>query len=120
MLQFKIVKKAKNIDETVIECSNITNQFTIKDVNYNIEQLEKAKREVEPIIKLQKAKITNITEHNPSVLKLTEEERMAAHLYNEAFTFIKEAGKKIKEIDKQIKKQKGDLKEINKQTGLEV
>lgn len=120
MLQYKIVKKAKNIEETVIECSNITNEFTIADVNYNITQLEKAKRELEPVIKLQEAKISNIVEHNPSVLKLTDTERMAAHLYNESSIFIKEANKKIKEIDKQLKKQKADLAEIKKQTGLEI
>lgn len=120
MLNYEIKKKAKNLDETIIKVSGVTQEFTIADLKNDIAYLEKTQREIEPVVKLKEAEIHNIVEHHPSVLNLSDEERTAAYLYNQAFVFVKEAKIKLKEISKQIKRSKDDLEEIKKQTGLKL
>ncbi len=120
MLKYKIKKKSKVTADSIIEVSGITREFSIAEVNDNIKSLEKLKREIEPMVGVYEAKITNIVNNHPEVLKLSDEMRTAAYLYNEAYVFVKEAKKKLKEVDKQLKVQKKDLKDIANQTGLEL
>ena len=120
MLNYKIKKKSKVTADSIIEVSGIIREFSVMEVYDNIKSLEKLKRELEPMLKVYEAKITNIVNNHPEVLKLSEDMLVAAYLYNEASVFVKEAKKKLKEVDKQLKVQKKDLKDIAEQTGLEL
>ena len=120
MIQYKIYKKNKDSKETLIEKSGITAQFTISDIERHEEYLVKSLKEIEGQLTLEDAKATNILNNNIFLMKLSEKEIHASHLYFEAMAFSVTAKPKIKEIKEQIKSYKKEKEEIIKQTQLDV
>jgi hypothetical protein len=119
-MQYKIYKKNKDAKEVIIEKSGITAQFTINDIEKHEMYLEKSLKEVEGKLQIEEARSTNILNNNVFLMKLSEEELNAAHLYFESMAFIATAKPKIKEIKDQIKSYKKEKEEIIKQTQLDV
>lgn len=117
---YKIKKNAKKIEDIKIEVSGITNEFTLKEIKANEDYLTKQKKEIEGMVKVQRAKMVNITRNHPSVARFTPEQLTGAYLYKEASAFVSEAESKLKEINKQLREYKKDRDEIKKQIGLEI
>lgn len=120
MIQYKIYKKNKEAKEVVIEKSGTTTQFTINDIEKHEAYLARSLKEVEGQLGIEEAKATNILNNNVFLMKLSEEEIHATHMYFEAMAFSSTAKPKIKEIKEQIKSYKKEKEEIIKQTQLDV
>jgi len=120
MIQYKIYKKNKDAKEVVIEKSGITAQFTINEIEKHESYLARTLKEIEGQLMLEDAKATNILNNNTFLMKMSEEDIHAAHMYFEAMAFSVTAKPKIKEIKDQIKSYKKEKEEIIKQTQLDV
>jgi len=120
-LKYKITKENKdNIFDTEIEVSGVTNKFTPRELVISLKSLNKLLIEITANKKIKAATMKNIENSNPIVKDLSPENLCACYLYYEAFTFNKEADKKLKEIETQIETDETNLEEIKKQTGLDI
>ncbi len=108
MHTYKIVEKNENPKQNVIEKTGITARFTLEE----IEQAEKANAksitELKAMMNHRDAVMKNVVVHHPNVLTISEEDRYAVHMFQEAFAFNKQAEVKLKELEEA---QEGSIKE---------
>ena len=121
MITYKIKEtEAKDTDpmETVIVKTGGEVEFTLAGVNADIIYLQKMKKELLAKKGIEEAKKVNVLGTHPHIEQMSEEDRVACYLYQEAFAFCKVAENKIKEIDEQIAEYEKEKEEIKNQTGL--
>lgn len=72
----------KNYLDTVIERSNLSNTFTLRELEEDLVKLERQARELEGQVKVSSAAIANINHNHPFVSKLSDEQlQTAAYIY---------------------------------------
>lgn len=118
-MKYTIEKKSKAVLETVIKVTDMEKEITVGNILYDEIYNKKNLTEIEGMIKIERAKITNIVNNNPDVKLLDTKMLIAAYLYYNSFATVKEGEKKIKEINKALKNSAKDKKEITKQTGFD-
>lgn len=117
---YKLVENKENPEDQMIEKSGFTHEFTVSGVQTSYAQIEKAKRELAAQKELEEAKMTNISEHHPKVLELSEEERNAVYLYHQAFVTAKACDMKMEEVKSAEDETNQALIDIEEQTGLKI
>ena len=118
-MKYTIEKKSKAVLETVIKVTDMEKEITVGNILYDEIYNKKNLTEIEGMIKIERAKITNIVNNNPDVKLLDTKMLIAAYLYYNSFATVKEGEKKIKEINEALKNSAKDKKEITKQTGFD-
>ncbi len=117
-IEYKVKETSINPHDSVIEKHGQAITFTIGDIDRDVLYLEKAKKELEAQMKLEEAKKSNVVGTHPHIAEMSEEDRVATYLYQQAFAFCKVAESKIKQITEQIESYGTEKEEILKQTGI--
>ena len=108
----------KDFKQSVIKRSNLTNEFTLSDLETHQAQLEKMERELKAQVKLTTSVIENIDRNHKLVSKMSDEQlHTAAYLY-ENKNVLKEAEKKLKEVTKTKKNYKEVIDTIYSKFGF--
>jgi uncharacterized membrane protein YcgQ (UPF0703/DUF1980 family) len=108
----------KDFKQSVIKRSNLTNEFTLRDIETHLSQIEKMERELKAQVKLTTAVIDNIKKNHGFISKMSDEQlHTAAYLY-ENKTVLNEADKKLKEVSRTKKNYKEVIDTIYKKFGF--
>jgi len=117
--KYQIIKEATDNQKSQIRKSGVTIDFTMEQVAEHYNNLKKVQKELKSKLSYEKAKLSNIVEHNPIVNKITDEkEKLAIFMAVEAETLIKKIQKDLEEYTQAIKEYDNELFEIEKQTGI--
>jgi hypothetical protein len=108
----------KQTGDVKIRKSGLTAEFTMNDIDRDIQLLEKKKLELDSQIKIEDAKMQNIDRTNPEVGQMSPEMRQVVYIYERAYAFCKVGKEKVEEIDKMIADYKHELMDIALQTGI--
>ena len=119
-LHYKVVVKKDNPAECVIQKTGMIAEFTLGDINADIELLKKKREEVEGIMKISEARLINIDNTNPEIGEMSEELRQVIFIYAKDFSTAKVAKEKIAEIDAAIKSYRQEALTIAMETGISV
>lgn len=119
-IKYKMKKNNKVAKDVVLEVSGITHLVSLREIETDVKYLEKARKEIDGMLGVEKAKMKNIENNHPWVKKLSEIELLTAFLYYESMAVDKEAIPKLKEINRQLKVYKKEIKDIANQTGLKA
>lgn len=93
----------ENFKESVIERENLTNEFTIADIEKHLETLGKMKTEADATLGVATAMKTNIEKnHNDVLEKLSMEERHHVAMWFEQENIINEISPQVKNVDEEI------------------
>jgi len=87
-----------NFKKAVIARSNLTNLFTLEDVEAQQANLEKMQRELEGQIKVSSAVVVNVEKNHPEVAKLSDEKLAAADYLFENKKLLADSETKLKEV----------------------
>ena len=100
---FKVAEEnKKDFKLSVIERSNMTNSFTIKDIEESQKELQKMKKELESQKGLCEATCDNILRNHKKIGKLTAEEQHHTWMYFENKKVVDDAIAKLKEVDETL------------------
>jgi len=119
-LSYKVIKKSKNVYDTLIKVSGQTREITLREMLSEKKQCEKVIQELESNIKIKEAVKSNVSRTNPIVLTLEEKDLIACYLYQEANSFCNEAKKALDNIKEQLKILNQDFLDALEQTGLKL
>lgn len=96
---FNIKKEnKKDYKRTVIERVNITNEFTLADIENHKADLDKMERELSSQIKVSTAVKANVERNHTFVSKMSDEQLGVAHYLCETKDIIRKAEAKLKEV----------------------
>lgn len=96
----------KNFKKSKIERLNITNEFTLEDIENHMAELDKMNRELTAQIRVSNAAKANVERNHTFVSKLSDEQLNAAHYLAETKEIIKKSEAKLKEVKATQKKYK--------------
>lgn len=119
-LSYKVIKKSKNVYDTLIKVSGGTREITLREMLSEKKQCERVIQELESNIKIKEAVKSNVSRTNPIVLTLEEKDLIACYLYQEANSFCNEAKKALDNIKEQLKILNQDFLDALEQTGLKL
>lgn len=119
-LSYKVIKKSKNVYDTLIKVSGGTREITLREMLSEKKQCERVIQELESNIKIKEAVKSNVSRTNPIVLTLEEKDLIACYLYQEANSFCNEAKKALDNIKEQLKILNQDFSDALEQTGLKL
>ncbi len=97
---FSIAKKHKDFKKSVILRGNLTNEFTLEDVESHQAQIVKMERELNAQIKLTTAVVENVERNHEFVAAMSDEQLNVAAYLAENRNLLSEAKKKLKEVEK--------------------
>lgn len=97
---------------SIIEKRGAVLNFTMNDLEANLEKLRKMEKELSGNLELQEAKRLNYEHHHPVILTLSEEDQYAIFLYYEARALINSSSNKLAEVREQIEKDEAERSEI--------
>ncbi len=97
---FSIAKKHKDFKKAVILRGNLTNEFTLEDVESHQAQIVKMERELNAQIKLTTAVVENVERNHEFVAAMSDEQLNVAAYLAENRNLLSEAKKKLKEVEK--------------------
>ncbi len=97
---FSIAKKHKDFKKSVILRGNLTNEFTLEDVESHQAQIVKMERELTAQIKLTTAVVENVERNHEFVAAMSDEQLNVAAYLAENRNLLSEAKKKLKEVEK--------------------
>lgn len=120
MITYKIKERALDPLDSLITKTGADIEFSLRAVENDIAYLQKNKREMISQMALEEAKMKNVVRTHPHIEKMTEEDRIACYIYQQAYAFCKVAENKIKQIDEQVRDYEAEKEEIKNQTGLAV
>lgn len=114
------IKKAdkKNFKKSIIERSNLTNEFTIEDIENHKAELEKMERELNAQIRVSNAAKANVERNHPFVSKMSDVQLNAAHYLSETKELIRKSEAKLKEVKATKKKYDEVLKVVMTKFGF--
>lgn len=116
---FSIVKDNKrDFKNAVIERGNLTNQFTVAEVEIDYMRLEQMEKELTSQIKLSTAALDNIDRNHPFVMKLSDEQLATASYVYETKKVKSQAESKLKQVKNGMKKYRDVLETIYKKFGF--
>jgi regulator of sirC expression with transglutaminase-like and TPR domain len=108
----------KNFKKSVIERMNLTNQFTIEDIENHKAELEKSRRELNAQIRVSKSVVENVERNHPIIATLTPEQLNAAHYLSETKEILAKSEAKLKEVSKTEKRYEQVLSVIYRKFGF--
>ena len=94
----------KDFKKSVIERVNLTNEFTIEDIEKHQRDLDKMAREATAQIRVTKAAIGNVEKNHKFVSKMSDEQLNAAHYLWDAKVLLRDTEKKLKSVNETKKK----------------
>jgi septal ring factor EnvC (AmiA/AmiB activator) len=116
---FTIIKEDKNdFKNARIERGNLTSEFSIKELETDLAQLEKIDGEAKAQVSLSSSVIKNIGDNHPFVSKLSDEQLAIASYLYETKEVLKGAEKKVTQIKADRKKYKEVLDTIYEKFGF--
>lgn len=96
----------KDYKKSIIERVNITNEFTLADIENHQADLDKMERELTAQIRVSNAAKENVERNHPFVSKMSDEQLNAAHYLFETKDIIRKSEAKLKEVKATQKKYK--------------
>jgi len=120
MISYTLKKAEQEGQEDLIVKVGQSHEFKMSDVKTHMIQLDKNVTSLKSQIELESAKMTNIEQHHPEVLDLSDEKLVAVSLFMQAKTAVKQYSDKLVEIEALQKEYGEELKEIESQTGLKM
>lgn len=116
---FKLKKEnKKDFKKSVIERSNLTNEFTLEDIENHQTELDKQERETVAQIKISTAVIGNVERNHPFVSKLSDEQLNTAAYLAETKDILKKSEAQLKAVRATKKKYKEVVTVIYKKFGF--
>lgn len=94
----------KNFKKSTIERGNITNEFTLEDIEIHMADLEKMNRELTAQIRVSKAAKENVERNHKFVSKMSDEQLGVAHYLAETKEILRKSEAKLKEVKATKKK----------------
>lgn len=98
----------KNFKKSIIERVNLTNEFTLEDIENHKAELDKMERELTAQIRVSNAAKENVERNHTFVSKMSDEQLSAAHYLFETKDIIRKSEAKLKEV-KTTKKKYGEV-----------
>lgn len=114
-MEYKIIEKGEDIKDAQIEKRGHVITFTMREVEAHVSQLKKLFTEVTAKAAVEKAKMTNVENYHPFVLKMSDEDLSTIHTYMTAKMMFEVASGKAEEIEKQLKEYEVETADILKQ-----
>lgn len=108
-MQYKIKGEYTDIKDATIEKTGHSNEFSMRDIERENEQVDKIVRELQGQIKLEIAKLTNIEENHAIVKTLDDKDLFACAMYGESKLLKIKSEEKLKSIEEHKEK---NLEEI--------
>jgi hypothetical protein len=116
---FKLKKEnKKDFKRSIIERHNLTNEFTLADIENHKAELEKMERELKAQIRVSNAAKENVESNHPYVSKMSDEALNAAHYLSETKEIIAKSEAKLKEVVATLKKYKEVEKVVMEKFGF--
>ena len=116
---FSIAKaNKKDFKKAVIQRSNLTNEFTLEDIETHQVELDRLEKELTAQIKLSTAVVGNVERNHPFVSKMSDEALNAAAYLAETKNILRDAEKKLKEVKQTKKNYKEVVDTIYKKFGF--
>lgn len=110
---FSIAKEnKKDFRKTLIARANLTNHFTIEDVEDDLSNLNRMERELKSQISLSTKVVENVATHHPYVAKLSDEQLKTAAYLHETKDVLSKSEAKYKEVKNAQKRYKAVLELI--------
>lgn len=119
-IKYTIKETALDQNDSLIVKTGGEVEFSMRNINNDVVYLEKSRKELVAQIGLEEAKKVNVLGTHPHIEQMSEEDRVACYLYQQAFAFCKVAKGKLEEIEKQLKDYADEKAEIIKQTNLKI
>ena len=122
MIKYKVTENpevTELMDKEIVKTGGEV-KFTLRNVETDIQYLNKKKKEITAEIGIRNATKRNIERTHPNIVIMTQEDLTAAYLFREATGFLSEAEKSLARIETSLSEYAEDLAEIEQQTGLKV
>ncbi len=121
MAKFKVVdrKPADKLDY-VIKKTGFAVDFTLRDMQRDMDYNQRMKRELEGKLQIEKATMTNIERNHPFVLEFDDDKMAAIYLYFKSKCEVMAIESKLLDFEMAIKDGNREFGEIAKQTGLNL
>lgn len=97
----------EDFKQTVIQRKNLTNEFTIADIERHLQTLEKLKTETEATLGVARAVVDNIDRNHPEIKKMPAKKRHHIHMWQEHHNQVKQYEPQLEAINEEIAKHKG-------------
>lgn len=117
---YRVVEEKSDVGESIIQKTGMVAEFTMNDIDRDLQLLRKKKEELESQKAVEDARMVNIDRTNPEVGQMDEKTRQVVYIYERAYAFSKVATEKIAEIDTAIKSYKDEMLAIALETGIGV
>lgn len=108
---FKIKKNNKDFKKAIIERLNLTNEFTIEEIEIHEAELNKNTRELEAQVRITTAVLKNIETNHPVISKMSDEALSVASYLFEARQTLQKSEAQLKSI-KATKKKYSEVKGV--------
>jgi hypothetical protein len=108
----------KDFKKSVIQRMNLTNEFTIEDIENHNAELEKSSRELTAQIRVSKAVIENVARNHPLVASMTDEQLNAAHYLAETKEILAKSEASLRNVSKTKRKYAQTLSVIYRKFGF--
>jgi len=116
---FSISKQNKtNCKKSIIQRSNLTNEFTLEDIENHQVELDRLEKELTAQIKMSTAVVGNVERNHPFVAKMSDKQLNAAAYLFETKKIINDAEKKLKDVKQTKKNYKEVVSTIYKKFGF--
>jgi len=115
---FEMSEQNENFKKSVIARTNLTNHFTIENIEAQQAQLEKMERELEAQLKVTGGVLDNVKRNHPGIFALTEEMLAIAAYLHENRRVFGESKKKLAEVKEHLGHYENVLKVIYDKFGF--
>jgi hypothetical protein len=115
---YKIKSKGEHALDTVITKSNFDLDFTLGEIQSNVDKIQKMKVEMSSKARLDEATMTNIEGTMPEIKDIKDEVLKVYYIYAKAKFFVEEVKNQIKHLDEVVAEEQKALDEIKAQTGI--
>lgn len=117
-MAYKIKETNEDPRYSVIEKSGLTSEYTLADIEKNLEHVRKVKMELDAKLRIEKAKCTNIETHHPFVLDLTDEQLSTVAMYAESKEFTQQIPARLEEVEKVLENELKEQAHAKKLLGI--
>lgn len=108
----------KNFKKSIIERVNLTNEFTLEDIENHKAELDKMERELTAQIRVSNAAKENVERNHAFISKMSDEQLSVAHYLFETKDIIRKSEAKLKEVKATKKKYNEVLKVVMEKFGF--
>lgn len=103
------------VHERIIEKRGDVIEFSMKDLDDNIDALKKLQRELDAKLKHDKSVVENIEHHHKFVKKMSEQDLLTVWMYKQHKGYVDLSEKKLKQVVDQLESDLAEKEEIQKQ-----